>query len=224
LWNYLLKPVSKMAWRFQEVTEFILKSIETGFISEVKPTFPSHINSLDMFSVSVSRFLAQGCDGKRDGLIAIAGPGRPAEPMEGKHDWWRSTSQLLGKPGERVPEVNVADLVAVWNVGKEISSRHPGQTVGVGRQVYASVCRPGADIRAICFRLMMPHIVGMLGHEELARLDQDEPLRAAVFKVTARFPIVWVSDGPMDELPFDTEKFLRDVRIEMGKGEAEEIT
>jgi len=74
---------------------------------------------------------------------------------------------LLGNPGEAVPTVDVADLIAVWNIGQEVSAPHPGQTWGVDIEICKSVCQPGADVRAIWFRLMMTHAVGMMGHEEL---------------------------------------------------------
>jgi len=121
---------------------------------------------------------------------------------------------LLGNPGEAVPTVDVADLIAVWNVGQEVRPPHPGQAVGVDIEIYKSVCQPGADVRAICFRLMMIHALGMMGREEFAHLDQNEQFRNAVFKVAAWIPMTWVATGPMSGLPFDSKAFLREVQKE----------
>jgi len=129
-------------------------------------------------------------------------------------------SELFGKPGDPVPAVDPADLATVWEVGQEANAHareiglKPGQTVGVDIGIYKSVCQPGADVRAACFRLMMTQALGMMEHKELAHLEENEQLRDAVFKVAARFPMRWVGEGPMHGLPFDVEAFLRDVQGE----------
>ena len=131
-----------------------------------------------------------------------------------------SISELFGNPGDPVPTVDPADLATVWRVGQEAEAHareiglKPGQTIGVGMEVYKAACQPGADVRAAWFRFTMTQALGLMEHQELAHLDQNEQLRDAVFKVAARFPMRWVGEGRLDGLPYDAEAFVREVRKE----------
>src|SRR5271157_2148879 len=50
---------------------------------------------------------------------------------------------LIGKAGEPVPIVDVADMKAVWAHGRELRAQHPGG-LAVELDVWKQVCGPGA--------------------------------------------------------------------------------
>src|SRR5579864_7690532 len=95
---------------------------------------------------------------------------------------------LLGKPGERVPRVDAADLKVLWDYSQEVLAMHPDATgAAVGAAVWKDMCRPGTDIRAVGYRftiLTMLRCVWVGG----------EPSENA-FKVAAAIDLAWPPVG-----------------------------
>jgi hypothetical protein len=117
---------------------------------------------------------------------------------------------FFGKLGDPVPVVDALDLEAMWQIGQDIRTRHPGELVGVSAGFYERACQPGADVRALRFRAMMIEMLIRREHQELTL--EDDALRAKVFEVASRIPMTWIGFGRIDALPFDTEEFVRKVR------------
>jgi hypothetical protein len=112
---------------------------------------------------------------------------------------------LLGRPGESVPMVDVKDMKAMWNYGQEVRALHPGSTHGaVGFNVWKSICGPGSDIAAVGYRLT---ILTMLA----AAWTGGKPSERA-FTVAARIDLIWPKIGVVGSgLHFNVERFLVEV-------------
>ena len=124
-------------------------------------------------------------------------------------------SSLLGNPGEPVPTVEMGDLKPVWNICKDIESRHPGKQVGVGISVVQHACSATADAGAVGYRCGMPQALDSLPGDLLAPWKENGQLDDAVFRVAARVPMKWIGVGiPQSGLPFDVHSFFNELRLE----------
>jgi len=123
-------------------------------------------------------------------------------------------SELLGKPGESVPVVDVADLKAMWNYGQILKAEHPEGGVAVGMSVWKQVLPPGVDIRAVGYRLGMLNMFEMMLR---AAWTIGEPSDNA-FKVAARMELKWAEVGVVHNgFLFNLEGFLAEVQYEAAR-------
>lgn len=118
-----------------------------------------------------------------------------------------------GKAGEPVPQVDPADVKAVWAIYQDVARKHPGEQVGVGTEFIKASCRPGADVSAVVFRTGMLRILVAHAQEQLAPWMNNEELSDALFRATAQTSMEWIGVGiERQGLPFDMEEFLRRTR------------
>jgi hypothetical protein len=114
-----------------------------------------------------------------------------------------------GRPGERVPEVGAEDLKALWRVQQEVQARHPGTQVGTGMDIAQQICKPGADIQAIGYRLGMLWLMSQVVGERFSQFTKDGQPSDAAFRAAAKIPVAWMGGPPTQQPPFDVEEFLR---------------
>jgi hypothetical protein len=118
--------------------------------------------------------------------------------------------KLRGKPGEPVPVVDFADMRAVWAFVQDVQKRHP-EGIAIGMGAYKSVCSPGADIRAVGYRLSM---LGLLEHFLQPAYTGGQWSEAAL-KAAAKMELTWLPVGvPQKGLPFDVMQFLAQAQAE----------
>jgi hypothetical protein len=123
---------------------------------------------------------------------------------------------LIGKAGEPVPVVDVADIKAVWAHGRELKALHP-EGVAVELGVWKRVCSPGADVRAVAERCQR---LGML--EWLLRAAwTGGDLSENAFKVAARMNLHWMAPG-VAQNGLGVEEFLTQVFVEEQHGRSPE--
>jgi hypothetical protein len=115
---------------------------------------------------------------------------------------------LIGKAGEPVPIVDVADMKAVWAYGRELRAQHPGG-VAVELDVWKQVCGPGADIRAVTHRCQRLGLWEMLLRPAWTGGDLSEN----AFKVAARMDLHWMASG-VPQKGAGVEEFLAEVFAE----------
>jgi len=114
-----------------------------------------------------------------------------------------------GSPGEPVPEVDPEDLKTLWQEQQEIEARHPGKQVAIGRGLAEQICRPGADIPALGYRVSMLWLLSQIAKERFAVFAKDgQPIDAA-FRAAAKVPVKWMGEGLCTQAPFDVDEFLR---------------
>jgi|SRR5580693_8547050 hypothetical protein len=122
----------------------------------------------------------------------------------------RELDALIGKAGEPVPVVDVADIKVMWTHGQELKAQHPGG-VAVGMDVWKQLCSPGADVRAVAYRYGMWGLLEMMLR---AAWTGGEPSENA-FKVAARMDLDWMPVSVVQNgLPFNLEGFLAEVQRE----------
>jgi hypothetical protein len=110
-----------------------------------------------------------------------------------------------GEPGTQVPEVNPEDLKTVWEAFKQMG---PGAQIDV--IIFERLCKPGADVQAVCYRAQMMSLVARLIQTQQLAPNKDGSLDMKVFKAAAKMPLEWIETGVVREgLPFDVEKFLQ---------------
>lgn len=131
-------------------------------------------------------------------------------------------SEMFGTPGEAVPEVDTDDLKAVWwaadEIQKEHQKTHPGKQIGIGRQLLSHYCKPGADMKAICYRIMHLGLIKMMAdmprstlaemaeaQEKAATILKGGEVTDATFNAASKIPMTFVRQG----LPFDFDEFLK---------------
>ena len=114
---------------------------------------------------------------------------------------------LIGKAGEPVPIVDVADLKAVWAYGRELKAQCPGG-FAAKLGVWKRVCSPGADIRAVTHRCQRLGLWEMLLWTAWTGGDFSEN----AFKVAARMDLHWMAPGVTEQLGVD--EFLAEVFAE----------
>jgi len=118
---------------------------------------------------------------------------------------------LDGKPGEPVPAVDFADMKAMLAFMEGVKKRHPEGRVAVGEDLLRSVCTPGADIRAISYRLDMLWLLEML----LKPAYSGGQWSDAALKAAATMELSWMEVGKVyNGVPFDVEVFLAQARAE----------
>jgi hypothetical protein len=61
-----------------------------------------------------------------------------------------------------VAAVAPADLKSVWAMQDDVQAHSPGQQVAISVDLWKSACGPGADVRAVFFRVSMLRMLQML--------------------------------------------------------------
>ena len=120
-----------------------------------------------------------------------------------------------GAPGEPVPQVDPEDVRAVWKLGlgRGMESGHAGGQRAIGVEVCKAVCKPGADISAVCYRGMMLGLITRHAQEQLAPWVNEGEMDNAIFRAIAEIPMEWMGVGIVRHSPpFDFEDFVRRVR------------
>jgi hypothetical protein len=121
--------------------------------------------------------------------------------------------RVFGKPGEPVPAVDFADMKAILAFREDVKKRnpHPERGLIIGAGAYRSVCSPGADIRAIGYRLSMLELLGHYIEPFPGGLWSDAALKAA-----ARIEMTWLPGPGVTHkgMPFDVMGFLTRVQAE----------
>jgi len=116
---------------------------------------------------------------------------------------------LDGKPGEPVPAVDFADMKAMLAFMEDVKKRHPEGRVVIGEGIWRSVCSPGADIRAVSYRLDMLWVLELLLQPAYSGGEWTD----AALKAAATIEMTWVQVGKTYKgLPFDVEAFLSQAR------------
>jgi len=116
---------------------------------------------------------------------------------------------VIGKAGEPVPVVDVADIKVMWTHGQELKAQSPGGSVGVGIDIWGQLCSPGADVRAVFYRCSMLGLLEML----LRAAWTGGELSENAFKVAATMDLDWMPVGVVQNgLPFNLEGFLAEAQ------------
>lgn len=114
-----------------------------------------------------------------------------------------------GIPGEPVPEVDPEDLKILWRTQQEAEARHPGRQVALGRDLAQRICKTGADIQAVGYRLSLLWLLSQIAPTQFAALLKDgQPIDAA-FRAAAKVSAEWMGEGITTRAPFDVDEFLR---------------
>jgi hypothetical protein len=121
---------------------------------------------------------------------------------------------FLGRAGTPVPVVDPEDLKTVWRIYEETNARHLG-LVATGTSIFEAACKPGADIKAVCYRSMMMGLLRTLSEKssqavELKRWFMKGTPSESAFQAMAVLSLQWpsphqVRHGP----PLDLEEFRR---------------
>jgi hypothetical protein len=122
-----------------------------------------------------------------------------------------------GSKGD-VAAVDPADLRAVSAMVRDVQVGVGGQQCSIDIRSFQSVCSPGADVMAVCYRASMLGLLQRIPGGPLTPWTHDGELDDAVFNVAAVFPmkrmeVGVVRDGP----PFDVQEFVKQVRNETGQ-------
>jgi hypothetical protein len=121
-----------------------------------------------------------------------------------------------------VAAVTPADLKSVWAMQDDVQARFPGEQVMIGVQQWESACSPGADVRAVFFRVSILRILQMLSGSGalISPWLHDGKPDDAVFKVVATLPMTGLQPGtiPRQGFPFDAEELIRLIKKESGAG------
>ncbi len=115
-----------------------------------------------------------------------------------------------GEPGTSVPEVEPEDVRAVWEQGRDLPARYPGQQVATGGCVLESICKPNADIQAVAYRAGMLSLMTSFAAQQLEPWTKDGQLDDAIFRATAKARMEWMRVGIVRKgFPMDMDEFLR---------------
>ncbi len=114
-----------------------------------------------------------------------------------------------GNAGEPVPEVDPHDLNTIWQLGRDLQARQPGQQVATGFDLMKAICKPGANVHAVWYRSSMIWMLNQFAQEQLAPWVNDEQVSDAVFQTMATIPMEWIGHAERNGLPFDVEEFFR---------------
>lgn len=111
-----------------------------------------------------------------------------------------------GDPGEPVPVVDLKDVKAVWELGREYQSQKTAMGIDLMRQA----CSQIANVEAVYYRSSLLWMMSQIASEDLARFTHDGVPSDGVFHAAANVPTEWmgvgiVRTGP----PFDVAEFLR---------------
>jgi hypothetical protein len=127
-------------------------------------------------------------------------------------DALENTPSFGGSPGEPVPEVEPEDLKAIWQMARDLQARHTDQNVGIGFEAMKAVCQPGANAQAVWYRSSMIWVLNQFAQEQLASWVEDGEISDAVFRKMAAIPMEWIGHTEREGLPFDVERFFRELR------------
>src|ERR1041384_6229707 len=89
------------------------------------------------------------------------------------------------------------------------ASRHPGQSVCLGIELMKNVCKPGADVQAVWYRMSLVWVLSQVAREQLAAWTKEGELDDAVYRTIAKIPMEWIGNNEREGLPFDVEDFFR---------------
>jgi hypothetical protein len=114
---------------------------------------------------------------------------------------------LFGKAGEPVPTVDAADLKKMWEYGRKLQARHPGEKYAVGIGVWQQMLPAGADIMAISYRSSQLHIFETWLQ---TMWSGGEPSEAA-FKAAATMELERIAVGVVFKGDDILERFIEEV-------------
>jgi hypothetical protein len=117
----------------------------------------------------------------------------------------------FGRAGEQVPDVDPADVKALWEVGEESIKGCPTGGVAIGVEIFRRACKLGANVPAVTYRTSNIGMLRLIMPDVMNPLLQDK--REAVFRAAAEIPMEWMGVGVVRHgLPFDPDDFVRRVR------------
>jgi hypothetical protein len=115
---------------------------------------------------------------------------------------------LIGKAGDPVPVVDPADMKAMREFEQGLKKRHPDEPFGVGMGLLQQVCSPGADVRAVSYRLNLLAMLEMM-------LEATYPgghVSDHALNIAAEMELTWMPVGvPQKSMGFNVEAFLGQV-------------
>jgi len=117
------------------------------------------------------------------------------------------------EPVAAVPPADLKKLSAMYD---DVQARFPGQ-VSISGDLLKSACSPGADARAVFFRVGMLRLLQMLSHSGtlISPWLHDGKPDDAVFKAIATVPMLGVGVGtPREGFPFDVEELIKLIKKE----------
>jgi hypothetical protein len=121
-----------------------------------------------------------------------------------------------GEPGTPVPQVDLDDIKASLQLAREVEKRHPDGRCQIGASLAASVCKPGADVPAIGYRLGQLGLIqimaklGSITQDTLGTLMRDGEFTEQTLRTIATIPMEWMGVGIVRQgPPYDFEEFLR---------------
>jgi hypothetical protein len=124
--------------------------------------------------------------------------------------------QFGGAPGTPVPQVDLDDIKASLQLAREVEKRHPDGRCQIGASLAASVCKPGADVPAIGYRLGQLGLIqimaklGSITQDTLGTLMRDGEFTEQTLRTIATIPMEWMGVGIVRQgPPYDFEEFLR---------------
>jgi hypothetical protein len=113
-----------------------------------------------------------------------------------------------GMPGELVPKVDPEDLKILWRTQQEAEAR-AGRQVALGKDLAQQICKTGADIQALGYRVSLLWLLSQIAPTQFAAFLKDgQPIDAA-FRAAANVPAEWMGEGLTQQAPFDIDEFLR---------------
>jgi hypothetical protein len=119
--------------------------------------------------------------------------------------------------GGAVAEVDPVDLESVLQLCGGIQPAPGNRERATGQDLFAQLCSPGADVRAVSYRAAMLQLMGG-PLNLLSPWLHDGILDKAVIQVAARFPMETMEVGVVrNSLPFDFEEFVKQVEAETRK-------
>jgi hypothetical protein len=112
-----------------------------------------------------------------------------------------------GEAGESVPAVDSDDLKAIWQLGQELRSKHPGAKA-IGVEVMKQACKPGANVGATWYRSSAIWMLSHIAQQQLAPWLRVGKVADPVFRTMASIPMQWMGSEVRQCPPFDVEEFL----------------
>ena len=113
-----------------------------------------------------------------------------------------------GMPEGPVPKVDPEDLKILWRTQQEAEAR-AGRQVALGKDLAQEICKTGADIQALGYRVNLLWLLSQIAPTQFAAFSKDgQPIDAA-FRAAANVPAEWMGEGLTQQAPFDVDEFLR---------------
>jgi hypothetical protein len=111
-------------------------------------------------------------------------------------------------PEGPVPKVDPEDLKILWRTQQEAEAR-AGRQVALGKDLAQEICKTGADIQALGYRVNLLWLLSQIAPTQFAAFSKDgQPIDAA-FRAAANVPAEWMGEGLTQQAPFDVDEFLR---------------